>query len=489
MATPNQESIDKFISFTRSSKSVAIQKLTEHGGNLNEAVNAHFTEGDRNISEQHVATLQDVFMDNRKPIDLEDVSRLRLSSSIKYGEDIEGLDTNSSSSFQQPPDYSIEEEMIRAAIEASKQDSQMGLGDEALHLARQSQLEDAELAKAVSLSLKTAEQEKALRQLGSDVGPSEPRGSKLVEVEDLDTLTSLNGRLEVESSSIPHEVEEAEEQPLVRNRSRLMSSRSIDSAEDILEELEQQLAGKEASLPHEPTSDDENAVTLLVRMPDGSRRGRRFLRSDKLQHLFSFIDVARVAKPGTYRLLEDSSHVPEKKATTGVVVSIKESSPALLQFKKLLGSVPDRFIAIVALVEQFADLSFMSFQEAIGRLKAFEERIKPKDEGASSKDNQRMLTYDDWQAKKKQEGTKEPGRGGGSTSSRGRGRGSGGGGRGRGNELNQNTYQQRKSKDKSKVKCLRLSGVTTWGTMPPIVPPGRNKTKQALPKQGKMGQP
>ncbi|XP_042481926.1 protein MAIN-LIKE 1-like isoform X4 [Macadamia integrifolia] len=43
------------------------------------------------------------------------------------------------------------------------------------------------------------------------------------------------------------------------------------------EEFERQLAAKEASLPQEPASDDDNAVTLLVRMPDGSRRGRRFL--------------------------------------------------------------------------------------------------------------------------------------------------------------------------------------------------------------------
>lgn len=43
------------------------------------------------------------------------------------------------------------------------------------------------------------------------------------------------------------------------------------------------LAAKQASLPQEPSPDDENAVTLLVRMPNGSRRGRRFLKSDKLQ--------------------------------------------------------------------------------------------------------------------------------------------------------------------------------------------------------------
>lgn len=50
-----------------------------------------------------------------------------------------------------------------------------------------------------------------------------------------------------------------------------------------LKELERQLAVKRASLPPEPASDDENAVKLVVRMPDSSRRGRRFLKSDKLQ--------------------------------------------------------------------------------------------------------------------------------------------------------------------------------------------------------------
>lgn len=52
------------------------------------------------------------------------------------------------------------------------------------------------------------------------------------------------------------------------------------------QELERLLAAKEATLPQEPAPDDENAVTLLVRMPDGSRRGRRFLKSNKLQVTF-----------------------------------------------------------------------------------------------------------------------------------------------------------------------------------------------------------
>ncbi|KAL1834849.1 hypothetical protein ACET3Z_004500 [Daucus carota] len=68
-------------------------------------------------------------------------------------------------------------------------------------------------------------------------------------------------------------------------------------------ELERHLASKEASLPQEPSPDDDNAVNLLVRMPDGGRQGRRFLKSHKLQHLFDFIDVGRLVRPGTYRLL------------------------------------------------------------------------------------------------------------------------------------------------------------------------------------------
>ncbi|CAN6198620.1 unnamed protein product [Urochloa humidicola] len=69
------------------------------------------------------------------------------------------------------------------------------------------------------------------------------------------------------------------------------------------EELESNLASKQASLPSEPPPDIEGAVTVVVRMPDGSRQGRRFLKTDKLQFLFDFLDVGRTCKPGTYRLV------------------------------------------------------------------------------------------------------------------------------------------------------------------------------------------
>ncbi|GJU33938.1 ATP-dependent 6-phosphofructokinase 6-like protein [Tanacetum coccineum] len=47
--------------------------------------------------------------------------------------------------------------------------------------------------------------------------------------------------------------------------------------------------------------------------------------------------------------------------------------------RKLLNSVPKKFFPIVATIEQYQDLDEMSFEEAIGRLTAFEERIKSQD--------------------------------------------------------------------------------------------------------------
>ncbi|KAF7137438.1 hypothetical protein RHSIM_Rhsim07G0094100 [Rhododendron simsii] len=326
-------------------------------------------------------------------------------------------------------DYSndIEEEMIRAAIEASRRDHGKG----SLYLQRQYLLEDAELEEAVLLSLKTAEQEKAFRELGKKFGASELDTCKSTLPGDLEKMMSLNGRLEMGSSSIQHGTPNLEKQSLLRHRSRHVPSPSVDSTTEIgevewggisseeheaimleaalvggipegsgyrfpylphqhmhnsfdrtsglhpqqtpgfsspsltaqhlvkeqqddgylaslqadrekelkaMEEAEAQcleeqtirgatleeerlkeeascrkleeeqgikrrLAAKEASLPQEPTSDNENQLTIQVQMPDGSRNGRRFLKSDKLQSIFDFIDVGGWVKPGSYRLV------------------------------------------------------------------------------------------------------------------------------------------------------------------------------------------
>ncbi|KEH18955.1 Ara4-interacting protein [Medicago truncatula] len=54
MSTLSPESVATFMRITGATEFVAVQKLEEYGGNLNEAVNAHFI-GDRHIQEQNLA--------------------------------------------------------------------------------------------------------------------------------------------------------------------------------------------------------------------------------------------------------------------------------------------------------------------------------------------------------------------------------------------------------------------------------------------------
>ncbi|KAK9054019.1 hypothetical protein SSX86_025095 [Deinandra increscens subsp. villosa] len=70
--------------------------------------------------------------------------------------------------------------------------------------------------------------------------------------------------------------------------------------------------------------------------------------------------------------------------------------------KKLMESVPEDFVQIVASMEQFLDLETTVFQEAVGRLKAYEERIGRKKKIEGTKDDQVMLTYAEWQARSKE---------------------------------------------------------------------------------------
>lgn len=96
------------------------------------------------------------------------------------------------------------------------------------------------------------------------------------------------------------------------------------------------------------------------------------------------------------------------------------------QVKKLFGSVPKKFLQVVASLEQLIDIDDMLFEEAIGRLKAYEERIRKED----GQGDQLLLTHEEWNAlaKKDWEETRRHGRGSPRSWSRGHGccrRGSG----------------------------------------------------------------
>nr|CAB3481638.1 unnamed protein product [Digitaria exilis] len=357
----------------------------------------------------------------------------------------------------------IEEEMIRAAIEASKREAE-GIKNgpnsgEAENVSRGRG--DDEIARAVSLSLETAERERALRQEGmhvvdhspdlSDKEDTERANHQMIDRRGLTTGEVGTSEQTVDEENFQEDIEDDDEQPLVRRRSRRLRDRTTDLVEAVQmddspplsphghqhdggfpsewggisseehdeavmleaamfggipegaaypfsfptrgrthyprvarppsptltaqrllreqqddeylaalqadrekelkaveeaelrraeeaaareaarerqrkeeeeklkkqreeEELESELAAKQASLPKEPLQNDEGAVTVVVRMPDGTRRGRRFLKSDKLQYLFDFIDISRTFKPGTYRLVRS---YPRRAFTDG----------------------------------------------------------------------------------------------------------------------------------------------------------------------------
>ncbi|XP_031474502.1 uncharacterized protein LOC116246777 [Nymphaea colorata] len=70
--------------------------------------------------------------------------------------------------------------------------------------------------------------------------------------------------------------------------------------------------------------------------------------------------------------------------------------------KKLFGTVPNRFLSAIVGIEQFCDLDTMLFEEAVGRLKTYEERSRPRAFGTNGNDDaQLLLTQAEWEARQK----------------------------------------------------------------------------------------
>ncbi|KAE8818952.1 retrotransposon protein [Hordeum vulgare] len=75
--------------------------------------------------------------------------------------------------------------------------------------------------------------------------------------------------------------------------------------------------------------------------------------------------------------------------------------------KKLLDTVPDRLYAAVAGIEQFCDIDDMPFEEALGPLKAFEERTRRRTQDSGERgDDKLMLTAAQWATRQRQQGGK-----------------------------------------------------------------------------------
>ncbi|KAD3337121.1 hypothetical protein E3N88_32641 [Mikania micrantha] len=151
--------------------------------------------------------------------------------------------------------------------------------------------------------------------------------------------------------------------------------------------------------------------------------------------------------------------VTSKFRTLGITMEEKT------KVKKLLGAAPDRFLPIVAAIKQFSDLSTMMFEELVGRLKAYEERVKPAT-NAQSQPAKLLLTKEEWQEKQRTE-NKSGGRGRGlgqsSFNGHGRGRGRYSNSRGRGgnrsshgdrwSNRNQQQTQQSRQQNRTERRC------------------------------------
>lgn len=151
-----------------------------------------------------------------------------------------------------------------------------------------------------------------------------------------------------------------------------------------------------------------------------------------------FLGVERVQEARVQSLQEEFDRLKMKGTETiddyalkvGTIVNkireLGENMEESYVVKRMLRSLPNKFMQIVSSIEQFADLKSMTVEELIGRLKAHEERLR----NANLVDDEHvLLTRAQWKAKEEKggeasgSGTNKGGRGRGR--SRGRGRGDG----------------------------------------------------------------
>ncbi|XP_076881168.1 uncharacterized protein LOC143529223 [Bidens hawaiensis] len=123
--------------------------------------------------------------------------------------------------------------------------------------------------------------------------------------------------------------------------------------------------------------------------------------------------------------------------------------------QKVFTSLPSRFIQVVASLEQVLDLKTVGFEDVVGRLKTYEERIKGhvlhSEEGELLFNNSESPSSSNQFSRESSRG-----RGKGSNQERGNGRGGGRGSQNRGSQERSNEGDKRKGKkDYSEVQCFR----------------------------------
>ncbi|KAJ0588373.1 putative RNA-directed DNA polymerase [Helianthus annuus] len=173
-------------------------------------------------------------------------------------------------------------------------------------------------------------------------------------------------------------------------------------------------------------------------------QGAERVKEARLQTLMSEFEGLKMKEPSTIAEFAGKiSGIASRSASLGTV--IKEEKLV----KRFLHGLPKRFIHMVASLEQSLNLKTVGFDDVVGRLIAYEERVNLEDNEQQVRSDQLLLTYEEWEARKK-EGC-DRGKGTTESSQRGRGRGRGKiGGQDKDKEPN-----QKPKKDRSKIRCFR----------------------------------
>nr|GEV78959.1 zinc finger, CCHC-type [Tanacetum cinerariifolium] len=104
-------------------------------------------------------------------------------------------------------------------------------------------------------------------------------------------------------------------------------------------------------------------------------------------------------------IAKDEVATNEKKENTSKAIIFQTLPQDILMQVAQYSTTKEKFLPIVTTIEQYQDLDEMSFEEAVGRLTAYEERIKSQDT-LEANDQDKLLmassnnkTYGKWQGK------------------------------------------------------------------------------------------
>ncbi|XP_047309535.1 uncharacterized protein LOC124912946 [Impatiens glandulifera] len=204
-------------------------------------------------------------------------------------------------------------------------------------------------------------------------------------------------------------------------------------------------------------------VLLMVAEKDSAKEAWETL---KTMHVV--VERVKEAKVQTLRTHFEATRMKDGETVddfsmklTSIVTGIRslgEKVEEISVVKKFLRVVPQKYMQIVTVIEQFGDLKNMTVEEVVGRLKVHEERLHGYEDREEEK--HLLLTHEEWKSRMKKNKetvcfSSSSSRNGNGGDSRGREKGRGQG-RGRGLGRGDSSSRQEDTKprkNKSTVKC------------------------------------